>query len=922
MIKMHCIMLRHFRRFICLILTLFLFVVVQSCVVATKKTVITPTITTLFKGTYKVDPYLEKHKPRTVAVLPFIDQSRSKKGFETVRKHFYNHFSSIPYKDMELYRIDRLLRKAGLTDPEVINKTSPQGLGKILGVDAVVFGETSNFDKIFAMVYSQVSVGAEIKMYDTKTGHFLWSGQHVARIHEGGISTTPVGIVATIIASAINMRDVQLLRACDDLFRDMVKTIPAPTIAEALRPPDITLLTQDTKGLPKKAGDEIRVVIKGTPRMQASFDIGEYKKSIDMVEVEPGGYLGTYKVVPGDNVANAIITGYLTDDSGNIAHWIDAIGSVTLDTTSPAKPQNLTGVGRDGFVLLKWDKNAESDLTGYLMYRSDTPLSGFKKVVGTEFNYQQDSELINFQRYFYKVSAVDRAGNESEKTGTIVGMPVPPGPTPVSGSIEVDTIWHAGASPYVIEDTVLVKDKTLLTIEPGTEIQSKGGGLVIEGCLVARGDDERVISFDAIKGGLWDGITFNNVKGKENLMQFCRVKNAKAGITCTSSSPCIEACELTANMVGIKVLGAFSRPDIGTNMIHKNSKIGIFVASGAQPTIVQNKIRSNAEGGIVVKDASPTVQHNWIIQNHSSGITVQNSQMSVVENNIYDNKPFDMVGTMSGEAVNACDNWWGGSDCLDILAGIKGKINIGSVLNGAWPDGKSIKLPILAPVLSGLIKSDAFFILSNGPYRVVKDVIVDQGAVLYIEPGVKVDFDQNTSIIVRDGGVVARGTLEHPIMFTSSGVSPSAGDYLNAIRFERKTNVNSLFEYCIVKYATTAFDVYYGTPEISYCYIANNAQCGVYCRNDAAPKIFYNTITNNLGEGGIKCVGMSRPRINYNNFIDNAVAIQAFSSIQIDARNNWWGKSTPDKNVIWGDNINIEPWLKAPRKGRLLVGKK
>src|SRR5450759_4658178 len=119
-------------------------------------------------------------------------------------------------------------------------------------------------------------------MYDARTGNFLWSGKHTARKHEGGISTNPIGLIAVVITAALNVRDFQLLRANDDLFRDMVKTIPVPSIAEALRPPSITLLTQDSKGLPKKAGDEIKVVIQGTPKMQAWFDIGGYKKHIDM----------------------------------------------------------------------------------------------------------------------------------------------------------------------------------------------------------------------------------------------------------------------------------------------------------------------------------------------------------------------------------------------------------------------------------------------------------------------------------------------------------------------------------------------------------------------------------------------------------------------------------------------------------------
>jgi hypothetical protein len=105
------------------------------------------------------------------------------------------------------------------------------------------------------------------------------------------------------------------------------------------------------------------------------------------------------------------------------------------------------------------------------------------------------------------------------------------------------------------------------------------------------------------------------------------------------------------------------------------------------------------------------------------------------------------MGDMTGEAVNAVNNWWGSAGGLDILAGIRGRINIKSVLDDPYPEGKPFELPILSQVLGGPIKSDAFLVLSNSPYRVTKDVIVDGGATLFIEPGVMIQYDQNTSII-------------------------------------------------------------------------------------------------------------------------------------------------------------------------------
>lgn len=900
---------------VCIVIGVIVVFALCGCMVATKKTVVSPEIREMFKGTYKIDPYMEKHKPTTIAILPFTDESKSKQGTETVRRYFYNHFSSLPFKDMELHRVDYLLKKAGLTDPDVIKNTKPQELGKILNVDAVVYGSISNFDKIFAVVYSQVAVGATVEMYDTKTGNFLWSGMHTARIQEGGISTTPIGIIATVIVTSMNVRDIQLLRACDDLFRDMVRTIPVPTVAETARPPVITIMTQDTQGRPQKAGDEIKVVMKGTTKMRAYFNVGEYKKGIDMKEIENGGYLGAYRVVPGDNVSDAVIVGYLIDDAGNTAQWVDAVGTVTLDTTPPDKPKSLEAVGRNTYVLLDWDKNTETDLAGYKVYRSMTPLSGFHQQAEIEFNQYTDKGLENSTKFFYKVSAYDMAGNESEKTDAVIGMPVAPGPTPVSGNIDSDAIWYAGASPYILEKNVVVQDKALLTIEPGTVVESKESALIIQGRLSAVGDEQHLIHFGGVDGAAWEGIIFENVREKENDLRFCLIKDARYGIACQSSSPSIEDCELTQNSTAIQTSGSFSKPIIMRNTIRANKLIGIDVIDGSRPNIAQNKIHANCMSGISVDKSEPVIKENTIIQNNGSGISVRESQATITLNNIYDNNPFNISGAMNGEAVNALDNWWGTTEELTILSGMNGKVNIRSILNGPAPEGKPVLLPIMESELGSEITTDSYLTLLNSPYKVTRNVRIDKGATIYIEPGVTVLFDQNTAFIVQDGGVIAKGITNAPIHFTASSASPSPGFYANVVRFAgEKTNVNSFFEFCVVTCATTAFDVHYGTPQISYCHIAENSQSGIYCRNDAAPKILYNTFANNLGEGAIRCVGMSKPTISHNNFVNNSIAIQSFSSIFIDARHNWWGAVPPDKNQIWGTNINIEPWLNSPEE--------
>ena len=77
-----------------------------------------------FKGEFENTDYFKKHKPRSVAVLPFQDLERkafsidldSEDPASIVRRGMYNHVSSLPFKDLELYDTDQRLQNAGLLD--------------------------------------------------------------------------------------------------------------------------------------------------------------------------------------------------------------------------------------------------------------------------------------------------------------------------------------------------------------------------------------------------------------------------------------------------------------------------------------------------------------------------------------------------------------------------------------------------------------------------------------------------------------------------------------------------------------------------------------------------------------------------------------------------------------------------------------
>jgi len=95
-----------------------------------------------------------------------------------------------------------------------------------------------------------------------------------------------------------------------------------------------------------------------------------------------------------------------------------------LDTTQPSPPANLSVLQVDNSIELTWDANNDTGLAGYNVYRAEQSFNT------TENATQLNSRLINETRftdteledgitYFYRVTAVDDSGNESELSNIV-----------------------------------------------------------------------------------------------------------------------------------------------------------------------------------------------------------------------------------------------------------------------------------------------------------------------------------------------------------------------------------------------------------------------------------------------------------------------------------------------------------------------
>jgi hypothetical protein len=201
------------------------------------------------KGKVYISPTLRQTPPRTVALLPFrsligegrIEGSRSFFNFLTFRKEvhpehlaqrirqsFFGQFSQLEFEHVKLSRVDRILKREELDSWEKLRAIPPRRLGDLLGVDALVFGQVTHFDYYYAFLYSQLAVGLSMEMVDTRTGEVLWRVHDARRDHTVRVVYDPIAVVVGLFQVGFAMRPIAMMRAMDEIARELVGTIPPP----------------------------------------------------------------------------------------------------------------------------------------------------------------------------------------------------------------------------------------------------------------------------------------------------------------------------------------------------------------------------------------------------------------------------------------------------------------------------------------------------------------------------------------------------------------------------------------------------------------------------------------------------------------------------------------------------------------------
>jgi len=120
--------------------------------------------------------------------------------------------------------------------------------------------------------------------------------------------------------------------------------------------------------------------------------------------------------------------------------------------------------------------------------------------------------------------------------------------------------------------------------------------------------------------------------------------------------------------------------------------------------------------------------------------------------------------------------------------------------------------------VGGPITTDVTWTPAAGPYTVVDDITVADGATLTIEPGTVVRLETGRWIGVGNQSpatIIARGTPDAPILFTSAQPEPQRGDWgsitignkaTDAVRDQNGNWLSgSTFEHVVVEYGGGAY---------------------------------------------------------------------------------------------------------------------
>src|SRR5216684_866222 len=193
--------------------------------------------------------------PQRVAVLPFTDHGSAQYVLDKIplthrdtqqrqewawtyanrlRRSFQGELAEREFVVIPMVGIDTVLADHGINDWGKLRAVPPEQLGRWFGADAVVFGEVLHYEAYYAFLVSGWDVGVRVRMVSTRDGHELFSATDKRFSVDLQPAFDPICIAINSGMTLLELRDVTLARAEDEVSREIAFRIPVSsrTIAD------------------------------------------------------------------------------------------------------------------------------------------------------------------------------------------------------------------------------------------------------------------------------------------------------------------------------------------------------------------------------------------------------------------------------------------------------------------------------------------------------------------------------------------------------------------------------------------------------------------------------------------------------------------------------------------------------------------
>lgn len=537
---------------------------------------------------------LLKNLPKSIAILPFSNQTEQVNAPQMLRRTLYGHLARTNYQFTHLQQVDNQV--AVLRPTNGLSQKDAPMLSQMLDVEGMIFGEVLSYKTLYAGVFAQISFEVRVSLVSAN-GKLIWTQTFKEVATEGAMSLSPWSVLYGLAITAMHLDDDNLFAVADKLGRKIAGAIPQPQGFIGFEQDFIESVIHDGNGKFLKYGDVLSVGIKGQANKTASVKIQGLNQVFQLKEGEPGVYLGDIDIVNQWNGSDLLLTGFLRDGAGQVSKAISPVGLIQIDNTPPAPVDQIKLSTNASTFNVRWQNvEANTQVEIYLKTKGERTLLGKSE----QSQLSIDHDLNTFDDFALELVTLDRAGNASAPS--MLNGSVYPVSSMASAKLieeqrlpaklEGQVLLKKRFGPYIIDQSIVLSKGSSLYIEPGTVFEySSQGNLKVQGSVYLFGGSP--VQLKPLNKGM-TAQTFLTLDSTEHIdLRGIDILGAGIAIDILKGKPLISECVIANSQYSALTLANMAAVRVSECTIDGSNTSAIVVKGQARLNITSSRFINN-----------------------------------------------------------------------------------------------------------------------------------------------------------------------------------------------------------------------------------------------------------------------------------------------------------------------------------------